>query len=295
LTAEPIGLIGLGPVNNIPVINSIETLAERYDALLCDAWGVIHDGVTLFSGVAEALTQFRERRGPVIILTNAPRPAFVIPPQLDRIGLPRSAYDCVVTSGDATRAAIELRLPAPAYKLGPSKDDPLFDGMAIEFVRLEEAGFIICTGMEDDQHETPDAYRDLLARAAGRKLPMVCANPDIVVNWGGRMIWCAGALAEIYESLGGEVIYGGKPHAPIYDLALKRIEELRGPTDKARILAVGDGLRTDILGANNQDIDVLMIAGEGGVHEGGFDAAAIAAQMEKVGVHAIATAETLRW
>ncbi|GJL91424.1 TIGR01459 family HAD-type hydrolase [Hyphococcus sp.] len=295
MTAEPIGLIGLEPVKSIPVINSIEALAARYDALLCDAWGVIHDGVTLFPGVSGALTRFRETRGPVVILTNAPRPSFVIPPQLDRIGLPRSAYDCVVTSGDATRAAIEARLPSPAYKLGPSKDDPLFDGMAIEFVPLEEAGFIICTGMEDDRHETPDAYRDFLTRAAKRKLPMVCANPDIVVNWGGRMIWCAGALAEIYESLGGGVTYGGKPHAPIYDLALTRIEEIRGPTDRKRILAVGDGLRTDILGANTQNIDVLMIAGDGGVHEGGRDAAAVAAQMEKAGVYAIAAAEALQW
>ena len=282
-------------MKDIPVITSVGALAERYDALLCDAWGVIHDGVNLFPGVGEALTQFRENRGPVVILTNAPRPSHVIPPQLDRIGLPRSAYDCVVTSGDATRAAIEARLPSPAYKLGPAKDDPLFEGMAIEFVPLEDAAFIICTGMEDDQRETPEAYRELLTRAAKRKLPMVCANPDIVVNWGGRMIWCAGALAEIYQSLGGEVVYGGKPHAPIYDLAFKRIDELRGPTKRSRILAVGDGLKTDILGANNQQIDVLMISGEGGVHEGARDAAAIAAQMKKAGVHAIAVAEALAW
>ena len=295
LTVKPIGLIGLGPVKDIQVIHSIEPLAARYDALLCDAWGVIHDGVTLFDGVAEALTRFREERGPVIILTNAPRPSSVIPAQLDRIGLPRSAYDDVVTSGDATRAAIEALLPAPAYKLGPSKDDPLFERMKIDFAPLDEAAFIICTGMEDDQHETPEDYRDLLQRAASRGLTMVCANPDILVNWGGRMIWCAGALAEIYAELGGEVVYGGKPHAPIYDLALRRVAEFRGQTPKARILAVGDGLKTDILGANRQQIDVLMIAGKGGVHQGGASAAEIAAQMQSAGVRAVAAAEALTW
>ncbi len=282
-------------MNDIAVISSLEAVAARYDALLCDAWGVIHDGVTLFPGVAEALRRFRETRGPVIILTNAPRPSWVIPAQLDRIGLPRDCWDDIVTSGDATRAAIEARLPAPACKLGPSKDDPLFEGMKIDFRPLEEADFIICTGMEDDAHETPDDYRGFLEKAAARRLPMICANPDIVVNWGGRMIWCAGALAEIYKDFGCEVIYGGKPHAPIYDLALKRIEELRGPADRTRILAVGDGLKTDILGANNQKLDVLFIAGEGGVHEGARDAAAIAKKLEEADLRVIGAAEALKW
>lgn len=279
----------------LAVINHLETVADRYDALLCDAWGVIHNGVDLFPGVAEALSRFRETRGPVVILTNAPRPSSVIPPQLDRIGLPRAAWDAIVTSGDATRAAIEARLPAPAYRLGPSKDDPLFDGLAIDFRPLDEADFIICTGMEDDAHETPDDYRSLLEEAASRHLPMICANPDIVVNWGGRLIWCAGALAEIYKDLGCDVVYGGKPHAPIYDLALKRIEAVRGATDRARILAVGDGLKTDILGANNQEIDVMLIAGDGGVHEGARDADAVAAKLDEAGLHAIGVAEALTW
>ncbi len=282
-------------MNKIDVISSLETVAQRYDALLCDAWGVIHNGVDLFPGVAEALSRFRETSGPVVILTNAPRPSFVIPAQLDRIGLPRGAWDDIVTSGDATRAAIEARLPAPAFRLGPAKDDPLFDGLDIDFQPQEEAAFIICTGMEDDAHETPDDYRDLLERAAARGLPMICANPDIVVNWGGRLIWCAGALAEIYKDLGCEVVYGGKPHAPIYDLALERIGALRGATDRARILAVGDGLKTDIQGANNQNIDVLMIAGDGGVHEGASDAGAVAAKLEEAGLHAMGVAEALTW
>jgi HAD superfamily hydrolase (TIGR01459 family) len=174
-------------------------------------------------------------------------------------------------------------------------DDPLFEGMVIDFRPMDEAAFIICTGLDYDEREEPHAYRGVLERAAARGLPMICANPDIRVNWGGRLIWCAGALAQIYEDLGGEVTYGGKPHAPIYELAFAKIEQARGATERARILAVGDGLKTDILGANNQGIDALMIAGDGGVHEGARDAEALKAQMAKAGVHAVAAAEALRW
>lgn len=282
-------------MSDIPVIGSLSEIAERYDALLCDAWGVIHDGVTLFPGAAEALTAFRETRGPVVILTNAPRPSSVIPPQLDRLGLPRNAYDAVVTSGDATRAAIVARLDKPAFRIGPAMDDPLFEGLAIDFRPLEDASFIVCSGLDDEEREEPEAYRGLLTRAAARRLPMVCANPDIVVNWGGRIMWCAGALGELYAALGGEVIYGGKPHWPVYDLALREIEKARGPTARARILAVGDGLKTDIKGANDHGFDALLIAGEGGVHEGDKDAAAITAQLDKAGLRAVAAAEALRW
>lgn len=282
-------------MSDISVITHFAPLARRYHALLCDAWGVIHDGVSVFPGVEDALVRFRETCGPVIVLTNAPRPSAIIPAQLDRLGLSRDAYDAVVTSGDATRAAITKFLPAPAFRIGPPKDDPLFEGMEIDFRPLEEASFIICTGMENDQTETPEAYRGLLTKAAGRDLPMVCANPDIVVNWGGRIIWCAGALAEIYEQLGGAVIYGGKPHGPIYDLAIAEIDKRRGKTEKADILAVGDGLKTDIQGANNQGVDALFIAGEGGIHEGASDAAALACLLAREGVRVVAAAEALKW
>lgn len=277
-------------------ISGLSEIAGRYDALLCDAWGVIHDGVRAFPGVAEALTEFRRARGPVLVLTNAPRPSAIIPGQLDRLGLPRAAYDGVVTSGDATRAAIEAMLPRAAFKLGPEKDDGLYDGLELSFAPLDEAGFIVCTGLFDDQRETPDDYRALLGGAARRGLPMICANPDIVVNWGGRMIWCAGALAEIYEALGGAVIYGGKPHPPIYEVAMTALARAAGrPAAKARILVVGDGLKTDIAGANAQGIDALFIAGEGGVHAGGASAAAISAALERAGAHAAYAATGLRW
>lgn len=277
-------------------ISGLSEIAHRYDALLCDAWGVIHNGVRVFPGVAEALSAFRQSQGPVLILTNAPRPSAVIPGQLDRLGLPREAYDGVVTSGDATRAAIEAMLPGAAFKLGPEKDDGLYDGLEVTFAPIETARFIICTGLFDDQRETPENYRPLLERAAARRLPMICANPDIVVNWGGRMIWCAGALAEIYERLGGDVIYGGKPHAPIYDVAMAAIARAAGRAiDKGRVLVIGDGLKTDIAGANAQGIDALYIAGEGGVHDGGAGEAAIAAALAKAGVRAAYAATELRW
>lgn len=283
-------------MTTLPIIDGIAGLAEGYDALLCDAWGVIHNGVSLFPGAAEAMTRFRRTRGPVVILTNAPRPSSIIPGQLDRLGLPREAYDAVVTSGDATRAEIEARLPAPAYRIGPEKDDPLFDGLAIDFAPLERAAFIICTGLVDDQTEAPEDYRDLLTRAAGRDLTMICANPDIVVNWGGRRVWCAGALAEIYKALGGAVVYGGKPHAPIYKLAFDVVGKVRGrPVPPERTLAVGDGLHTDIEGANRHDVDAVLVAGAGGVHEGGADAAALAAHLGAEGVRVVAAMEGLKW
>ena len=274
----------------------LSTIASRYDALLCDAWGVIHDGVNLFPGAGEALERFRAERGPVIILTNAPRPSSIIPAQLDRLGLPRSAYDAVVTSGDATRAAILARLPAPAFRLGPEKDDPLYEGVDIDFVPIEEASFIVCTGLFDDQNEQPEAYRPLLEKGAARRLPMICANPDIVVRWGGRLIYCAGALAEIYKELGGEVIYGGKPHRPIYELALSKVAAIRGaPLSPSRTLAVGDGLHTDIAGANAQGIDVVFVVGSGGVHAGSRSHGDVVKALNEADARAIAIMEKLAW
>jgi HAD superfamily hydrolase (TIGR01459 family) len=277
-------------------LHRLSAIADRFDALLCDAWGVIHNGVSLFDGVEEALVAFRKNRGPVIILTNAPRPSSIIPAQLDRIGLPREAYDAVVTSGDATRAAIEALLPRAVYKLGPDKDETLYAGLDVSFAPMERAGFIVCTGLVDDSRETPADYASLLAKAAALKLPMVCANPDIVVRWGDRLIYCAGALAEAYEKLGGDVIYGGKPHAPIYDLACARLEKFAGRAlDRRRILAIGDGVMTDIAGAERNGFSSLFVASGGGVHEGALDEASIAGALERAGVKADFASTGLCW
>ena len=175
-----------GIMSPIMLVDHFSALADRYDALLCDAWGVIHNGVALFPGVTEALMRFRATRGPVVIVTNAPRPAKIIPPQLDRLGLPRDAYDAVITSGDAVRAEIAARSPAPVFRIGPAKDNALFEGVELNFTGPEAARFVICTGLEDDQRERPEDYRPLLADLAARRLEMICGNPDIAVNWGGR-------------------------------------------------------------------------------------------------------------
>lgn len=278
------------------MIDRLSFLARDYDALLCDAWGVIHNGVKLLDGAAQALEAFRRTRGPVIILTNAPRPHWIIPPQLDRLGLKRDAYDAVVTSGDATRAEIEKRSGRSAFRIGPAKDDGLFEGLDARFAPLERADYMICTGLNDDSQDAPEDYRALLAAAAARGLVMICANPDIVVRWGERMIYCAGALAEIHESLGGRVVYGGKPHPPIYDLALERIADIAGrQVAPGRVLAIGDGVMTDIKGANGQGIDAVLIAGDGGVHDGPLSSTGLATTLHKAGAHVVAVMERLQW
>ena len=279
-----------------PFINGLSEIAEQYDALICDAWGVIHNGKTLLPGAAEAMQLFRETRGSIVIMTNAPKPSWVIPAQLDRLGLPRKAWDAIVTSGDSTRSEIERFLPAPAYRIGPAFDDPLFEGLEIEFTLLEQAEFIICTGLNDGFNETPAQYEALLRGAAARKVPMICANPDIQVNWGGRLMWCAGALAEIYDSFGGAITYGGKPFAPIYRLARDEIEAVRGKgASPPRILAVGDGLKTDILGANRAGIDALLIVGAGGLHEGASNREALVDKLADDGLRVTAIMEGLKW
>ena len=245
------------------LISGLSDIADQYDAILCDAWGVVHNGVALFEGVAEALSKFRAAHGPVLILTNAPRLNNVIPNQLDRLGLPRSAYDGVVTSGDATAKAIEAFDGNQAFRLGPDKDETLFAALDLDFVDIDKADFILCTGLFDDESEHPDDYRELLSEALEAKLPMICANPDIVVKLGDRTIWCGGALAQVYQQMGGEIILCGKPHQPIYDIAYQRLAETaksRGQETPRKILVIGDGMGTDIRGANEQELDVVFVA-----------------------------------
>ena len=279
------------------VLNGLAEIAQDYDALLCDAWGVIHNGRELFPGVTEALTKFRAERGPVLVLTNAPRLSHVIPPQLDHLGLPREAYDGVVTSGDATREVIHQLAGKPFFRIGPAKDDTIFDALKIKLTGFDEAQAIFCSGPNDDLHETPEDYRPMLEKALARNLPMVCANPDIVVKFGDRIIYCAGAIGQLYEEMGGKVYLGGKPHAPIYELARKRFSEM-GHEPK-RVLVIGDGIDTDIRGANDQDLDVVFIA-EGIFSEevrenGQMSAEKLSAALEQRGVHAEYGMDTFAW
>jgi HAD superfamily hydrolase (TIGR01459 family) len=242
------------------VLSSLDDVIADYDALLCDVWGVIHNGRAYFPAAAAALQRARRAGKRVILLTNVPKPRGPIPAQLDRLGFPRDAFDAIVTSGDAIRAELATRAPGPMYKIGPESDRSLWEGLGIAFAPLAEARFIGISGL-NDYRETPHDYAGLLNAAHARDLELLCANPDIVVRVGENLIWCAGAIARDYEALGGRVIMAGKPHRPIYDLAFKELESLAGErVDKPRILCIGDGVITDIKGANGAGLASLFIA-----------------------------------
>ena len=249
----------------IPILASIEELGSPRDAWLTDIWGVMHNGVAPFQRASEACIRFREAGGTVLLLSNAPRPHASVAEQLDRIGVPRAAWDAILTSGDASRALIGTYGGRPVFPLGPERDAPLYDGLPITLSDAAAAEVISCTGLFDDESETPDNYTALLAGFAARNLPMICANPDLTVERGNRIVYCAGAIAAEYEKLGGKVSYAGKPHGPIYDLALDALAKLRAqPVPRDRILAIGDGIRTDITGAARAGIASVFIAS--GVH-----------------------------
>jgi HAD superfamily hydrolase (TIGR01459 family) len=240
------------------VLTNVDAIADRYDAFFCDVWGVLHNGRRAYPAACAALQRLKRAGKPVILITNVPKPRAPIPAQLDRAGVPRDAWDAIVTSGDAIRVELAARAPGPMYKIGPEDyDRSLWEGLGLERAPLEAAAFVAISGPNQDD-ETPEDYADILRLARARNLDMLCANPDIVVQFGDRMIWCAGAIARDYAALGGAVIMAGKPHPPIYDLARK---ELAAFSNKdARILCIGDGVPTDIAGANAQGLDSLFIA-----------------------------------
>lgn len=245
-------------------LSSLDTVLDRYDAILCDVWGVIHNGRRIYPRAASALRRAREAGKIVLLVSNVPKPNGPIPGQLDRIGFPHDAWDGVVTSGDAIRAELAKRTPGPMFKIGPPEDKSLWDGLGLAFASLEEARFIGISG-PNRVDETPADYADLLHLSRSRDLEMLCANPDIVVQWGDKLIWCAGAIARDYAALGGRVVMAGKPHSPIYELAYAELEQRAGRViPRERILAIGDGLSTDVAGANAQRLDCLFIAG--GMH-----------------------------
>ena len=247
-------------------IDGLADISDRYDAILCDVWGVVHNGVAAFSSASDALVAYRRRGGTVILITNAPRPSAPVRHQLLKLGVAPDAFDEVATSGDVTTDLIAERIDEPVLHIGPERDLSLFEaageaaGRRPRRVALEEARYVLCTGLRDDVTETLDDYEAELRAMAGRALPMVCANPDIVIHRGETLIYCAGALAARFEALGGGVVYAGKPHLPIYRRALALAEAGRGrPVDERRVLAIGDGMRTDIAGAARAGLDVLLV------------------------------------
>jgi HAD superfamily hydrolase (TIGR01459 family) len=244
------------------LIEHFAALAGDYDALLCDVWGVVHNSIVAFPETCTALEQFRQGGGSVVLISNAPRPGAGVMRMLDRLGVARSAYDRIMTSGDVTREVVARR-GGHVYHLGPERDRPIFSGLDIEFGPIETADYVVCTGLFDDETEGPDDYRGLFEQMQTRNLLMLCANPDLLVERGERLVYCAGALAELYGSLGGDVLYAGKPYRPIYDEALAAVEAARG-TRPTRVLAIGDSVRTDLIGARALGLDCLFITG--GIH-----------------------------
>jgi HAD superfamily hydrolase (TIGR01459 family) len=252
------------------------------------------------------LASFRKSRGPVILLTNAPRPWQVVAKQLMHFGVPADAYDAIVTSGDLTRSEIARRAeahggPLPSLYIGPDRDLGIFDHDSVVRADMDKAKAIICTGPYKDDVETPEEYRGLLTQAAARKLPFICANPDLIVQRGDRIIYCAGSLAQLYEQLGGEVWYAGKPHLPVYSQVDRAAAQAAGRTiSRDRMLMAGDGLKTDVLGANRAGLPVLLITG--GIHAMEFGDTADAPQaprvmdaLSKAGLSAVAASARLAW
>ena len=255
------------------IIAQLSDLGRRHDAVFCDLWGCLHNGKVPFPQAVSALQGFRAGGGAVVLLTNAPRPKSSVVAQLDSMGVPRDVWDEVVTSGDAAQyAMLTGAVGRKVYFIGAVKDEAFFTDFAddlsdvarseppIRRVPMDKAEGVICTGLTNDMTETPDDYRAILLQARNLDLPFLCANPDVIVDYGDKRLYCAGALAEAYEKLGGQVLYFGKPHPPIYDLARRRLDTLLRGRDSA-ILCIGDGINTDIQGGQSEDLDTLFVTG----------------------------------
>lgn len=257
-------------MTTLQFVERLRDLVGGVDVLLSDIWGVVHNGLVAFPEACDALKNFRDLGGTVILITNAPRPADSVQRQLRKLHVPDETYDAIVSSGDLTRNFIADHPGRKIHWIGPDRDSSIHRGLDAEIVALEAADYIICTGLFDDETETAENYRGMLLKARERKLPLICANPDIVVERGDRLIYCAGAIAELYRELGGEVIFYGKPHRPIYERAMALAAERRGQAvPLARVLAIGDSVRTDLAGAHGFGIDCLFVTR--GIHSEEFE------------------------
>ncbi|HTV33525.1 MAG TPA: TIGR01459 family HAD-type hydrolase [Methylocella sp.] len=267
------------------ILSGLAEVASQYDALFCDVWGVLHNGQAAFPQAIEALSRFRGQGKTVVLLTNAPVPSRLVEMQFGRLGVPAMAYDAIISSGDVVISLLNERADLGVFPIGPPDETGLFSevlalhGQAPRLVPLNEAQFVLCIGLSDPWRQTPEDYDAVLAAMRIRNLDLICANPDIVVEEGARLYYCAGAIAERYERAGGKVIQAGKPHAPIYERALALVQDHRvGETlPRSRILVVGDAMATDIKGAHWQGLDSLFVTS--GIHRGelhgGTEAAAL--------------------
>lgn len=262
------------------IIENAGALFQRYDVLLSDVWGVVHDGHTAYTGAGEAFARFRARGGTVLLLSNAPMPSNWVAHVLDEKGVHRNSWDAIVSSGDISLAHVAERGYRKVLHIGTPRDLPLFEAMTAARTDFEDAQAIVCTGLVDDRNETADTYRPLLERALARRLPLVCANPDLLVDVGGELLPCAGVIAELYEAMGGPVYWAGKPYAPAYTAAMDKIARLRGHgISRDRVLAIGDAVRTDLAGAANAGIASLFVAQ--GIHR---DATVRAGRIDPAGL-----------
>jgi HAD superfamily hydrolase (TIGR01450 family) len=240
-------------------LDNLTDLDDKYDVILSDVWGVLHNGVSAYKEAAVALAGMREAGKTVILITNSPRRKQGVVAQLETLGITSDSYDEVVTSGELTRRLIE-KAPKNVFFLGPDRDLQLLDGLDVERVDKDAAEAIVCTGFFDDEVEKPEDYKDILTEFSAKNLPFICANPDLIVERGERMIPCAGAIAAYYKKLGGEVFVAGKPHSPMYQTALEVAQSLRGDVDPSRVIAVGDGVPTDVRGAVDYGLDLIFVA-----------------------------------
>jgi HAD superfamily hydrolase (TIGR01459 family) len=282
------------------LLEGLRPVAADYDAILCDVWGVVHDGRRAFAGAVDALKRFRETRGPVVLVTNAPVPKDRVTRLFPKLGVPEDCYDDVVASGDATRNELKQVVPGPVYRIGLNEDMGVYAGLPLQFSDDPAAARVICcTSLREYPNGAPEHYRAELKRLAAHGLPMICANPDVQFRHGDRLIWSAGSLAAIYVQEGGQVIYPGKPDEPIYRLAAGRIAAIAGKAvAPARTLCIGDGPATDVLGAMRQGMDALFIGG--GIHghamsDGDGFIESAARVLEADGVEAKYAMHELRW
>jgi HAD superfamily hydrolase (TIGR01459 family) len=247
------------------LIPHFSALAPDYDVFLCDVWGVVHNGVVSFPAACDALMRARAQGKTVVFITNAPRPGDSVIRQIDQLKVPHEAYDDIVSSGDVTRDVIIQRKGQSLCHIGPPRDQPIFAGLPVKFAPLESADYVVCSGLDEDDTETPEDYRPRLEIMLKRKLFMLCGNPDLVVERGDRLVYCAGSIADLYATMGGEVLYAGKPYRPIYEMALKKAEAVSGrKIDIKRVMAIGDSVRTDLKGARAFGVDMLFLTA--GIH-----------------------------
>ena len=284
-----------------PHLSRFRDLAERYDALICDVWGVLHNGLVRTEGAPEALAAFRESGKAVVLLTNAPRRPDSIARQLAGFGIGSEVCDAIVSSGGVAREMIEQEGDRPFYHLGPERDAGVYAGLSARPTGFEAAEYILCTGLFDDETENAETYRPLLEQARARDLRLLCANPDLVVERGDRLLPCAGALAALYETMGGEAVWIGKPKPLVYQIAREAAARALGrPVDPARILGIGDTLRTDLAGAAQAGIDALLILAGVHTHEiglgpDGHDEKRLAALLGAARLNPVATMTRLVW